>query len=168
MEKPQCIFKNVWNVLFRPTQYQRTIGIGFGRHGGRHVARWKNGARPFVGCRSCCRRILLWWNQPEAISPLRPHYPIFGPGLGSLASGTRASLQTLHAMRNGALAWGAPFLIYWSLYSTYDCACGLYDASGQMTQVGDFFKHPLSTYTTCFAGVYAPPRPKPTNSIPLD
>jgi len=75
--------------------------------------------------------------------------------IGEILTGTpendpQAFTRILETVMNAALSWGVPYLIYWSEYSPYNCAgCGLHDAAGQITVVGQFFKDYLPGNTLC-------------------
>jgi len=70
------------------------------------------------------------------IGEIRPPYSWADP---------QGSIQTLREVMDGALSWGVPYIIYWSAYSSDDCAaCGLYDVSGRITPTGEFFEDYLS------------------------
>jgi hypothetical protein len=57
----------------------------------------------------------------------------------------QGSIQTLREVVDAALSWGVAYIIYWSVYSSDDCAaCGLYDVSGRITPTGEFFEDYLS------------------------
>ena len=49
-------------------------------------------------------------------------------------------LLNLAQVIDAALHWGAPFVIYWNVHSASDNPGGLYDGSGQLTEVGRFFE----------------------------
>jgi len=59
-------------------------------------------------------------------------------------------IQTLHTALDDAITWGVPYLIYWSLHSALECPiCGVFDISGNLTQVGAFFEEYLTGADIC-------------------
>jgi hypothetical protein len=64
--------------------------------------------------------------------------------IGSPSTDPQAFDQTLQGVLDGALSWGASYIIYWNLFSPFDCIdCGVYDSAGQTTPVGAFFENYL-------------------------